>query len=242
MDNIQVSPPTPSVGLLIGGQGQTAGGFIPPPPPALPPPGAVSLSAPPVPGGGYTSLYAELMRIRTTQSTRRNSQEDYGHLVENDFLAVKQNPYSTFSIDVDTAAYANVRRLLNESQIPPKDAIRTEELVNYFAYDYPQPVKTDPFSISTEMSDCPWAPEHRLVSIGLQGRKAATENLPASNLVFLIDVSGSMCSPDKLPLLKKSFAMLVEKLRPQDRVSFVTYAGASGLVLPPTAGSEKRTI
>ncbi len=170
------------------------------------------------------------------------SSEEYGRIVESDFLAVKQNPFSTFSIDVDTAAYANVRRFINDGQLPPPDAVRSEELINYFTYDYPQPKGKEPFAISAEVGDCPWAKGHKLVHIGLQGREIASTNLPPSNLVFLIDCSGSMSDESKLPLLKRSFAMLVEKLRPQDRVSIVTYAGSSGLVLPPTSGKDKSTI
>lgn len=172
----------------------------------------------------------------------RIGNEEYGRLIESDFLAVKQNPFSTFSIDVDTAAYANVRRFINEGQLPPADAVRTEELVNYFTYDYPQPKDNQPFSINAEVADCPWAPAHKLVHVGLQGKEIPSANLPPSNLVFLLDVSGSMSDDAKLPLLKKSFAMMVEKLRPQDRVSIVTYAGNSGLVLPPTSGENKKTI
>ncbi len=253
------SPPMPSLTLSAGASSGVSapspkakprksrkrreGSFMPPPPCALPCP-AVS---PPMgsTGGGAGAPYVSVSPVEGKLSPYGNpyySEEDYGHLVENEFLAVKQNPYSTFSIDVDTAAYANVRRLIKESQMPPQDAVRTEELVNYFTYDYPQPKRSEPFSINTEVSDCPWAPEHRLVQIGLQGRKVPTGKLPASNLVFLIDVSGSMQDSNKLPLIKKSFNMLVERLRPQDRISIVTYAGSSGLVLPPTAGSQKRTI
>jgi Ca-activated chloride channel homolog len=170
------------------------------------------------------------------------SNEAYGRIIESDFLSVRQNPFSTFSIDVDTAAYANVRRILQSGVLPPEDAVRTEECINYFTYDYPQPKDNNPFSVNIEMSECPWAPGHKLALLGLQGRKIAEENMPPSNLVFLIDVSGSMSDPNKLPLLKQSFALLVEKMRPQDRVSIVTYAGSSGLVLPSTPGSQKRKI
>ena len=168
--------------------------------------------------------------------------EDYDHINENKFLKVADNPLSTFSIDVDAASYSNVRRFLNQGVLPPAGAVRIEEMINYFRYEYPQPKNNDPFSINTEISDAPWNKDHKLVLIGLQGKKIPTGNLPASNLVFLIDVSGSMNSPDKLPLVKASMKMLVDQLREQDKVSIVVYAGAAGLVLKPTGGDEKTTI
>jgi len=168
--------------------------------------------------------------------------EEYDAINENIFHDAIKNPLSTFSIDVDAASYSNVRRFINNGQHPPKDAVRIEEMINYFSYDYAQPKSDDPFAIHTELSVAPWNPKHRLVQIGLQGKKIATENLPPSNLVFLLDVSGSMADENKLPLLKSSFKMLVDKLRAQDRVAIVVYAGAAGLVLPPTAGNEKDKI
>jgi Ca-activated chloride channel family protein len=170
------------------------------------------------------------------------SREGYDHISDNPFLAVAANPLSTFSIDVDTASYANVRRFLTSGQLPPKDAVRIEELVNYFTYDYPEPESDAPFSITTELGACPWKPEHRLVLVGLRGRSLDDENLPPRNLTFLLDVSGSMNSPDKLPLLKQAMGMLVETLREEDRVAIVVYAGASGLVLGTTSGTQKDTI
>lgn len=170
------------------------------------------------------------------------NREGYDKITENRFLKATDNPLSTFSIDVDGAAYSNIRRFINNSQLPPAGAIRIEEMVNYFKYEYPQPVKDEPFSINTEISDAPWNKNHKLVLIGLQGKKIPTENLPASNLVFLIDVSGSMYGPERLPLVKSSMKMLVDQLRQQDRISMVVYAGAAGLVLPPTSGSEKIKI
>jgi len=170
------------------------------------------------------------------------SREGYDHINENKFLKVKDNPLSTFSIDVDAASYSNVRRFLNQGQLPPAGAVRIEEMVNYFHYTYPQPTGKDPFSINTEIADAPWNKDHKLVLIGLQGEKISTDNLPASNLVFLIDVSGSMSSANKLPLVKASMKMLVEQLRAQDKVSIVVYAGAAGLVLAPTSGSNKTKI
>ncbi|MCG6927408.1 MAG: VWA domain-containing protein, partial [Acidobacteria bacterium] len=168
--------------------------------------------------------------------------EAYDHIRDNPFLAAAANPLSTFSIDVDTASYANVRRFLTSGQLPPKDAVRIEELVNYFGYDYPEPEGDLPFSITTEVGTCPWTPEHRLVLAGLRGRSIDEENLPPRNLTFLLDVSGSMNSPDKLPLLKRAMTLLVGTLREEDRVAIVVYAGASGLVLPPTSGTHKGEI
>jgi Ca-activated chloride channel homolog len=168
--------------------------------------------------------------------------EEYATVHESGFLEVVQNPLSTFSIDVDNASYANMRRFINGGQTPPKDAVRIEEMVNYFSYDYPQPKGQDPFSVTTELSECPWNPEHQLLHIGLQGRKIPTEGLPPSNLVFLIDVSGSMNTPERLPLVKAAFKLLVGELRPQDRVAIAVYAGAAGLVLPSTPGDRKEEI
>jgi Ca-activated chloride channel family protein len=168
--------------------------------------------------------------------------EEYDGINENIFHDALRNPLSTFSIDVDAASYSNVRRFINYGQRPPQDAVRIEEMINYFDYDYQQPSGDDPFAIITEMSVAPWNPKHKLVHIGLQGKKIATDNLPSSNLVFLIDVSGSMNEPNKLPLLKTSLKMLVNELRDQDYVSIVVYAGAAGLVLEPTSGENKKRI
>lgn len=168
--------------------------------------------------------------------------EEYDRITENNFHKVTDDPLSTFSIDVDAASYSNVRRFLNSNQLPPADAVRVEEMINYFHYDYPQPLGKDPFSIHTEISNCPWNAKHKLVMIGLQGKKIPAENLPASNLVFLIDVSGSMQGPNRLPLVKSSLKLLVEQLREEDKISMVVYAGSAGLVLPPTSGSNKIKI
>jgi Ca-activated chloride channel homolog len=170
------------------------------------------------------------------------SQEDYDNFVENQFESPKSAPLSTFSIDVDNASYTNVRRFINNGQTVPKDAVRVEEMMNFFKYKYPQPQDENPFSINTEYSDCPWNPKHQLLKIGLQGKNIPTESLPASNLVFLIDVSGSMSDANKLPLLKQSLKILVNELRKKDKVAIVVYAGAAGMVLPPTTGDEKQTI
>ncbi|MFA6958922.1 MAG: VWA domain-containing protein [Thermoanaerobaculia bacterium] len=168
--------------------------------------------------------------------------EEYGRIVENRFVDPTREPLSTFGVDVDRASYAMVRRFLESGQLPPHDAVRIEELVNYFDYDYPAPRGGEPFSITTEMASCPWNERHRLLRIGLQAEKIDTKNLPPSNLVFLLDVSGSMNSPDKLPLLKSSLAMLVDNLRSDDSVAIVVYAGNAGLVLPPTPGNQKGRI
>lgn len=168
--------------------------------------------------------------------------EEYDRIYDNEFKEVKGNPLSTFSIDVDAASYSNMRRFINQGGLPPKDAVRVEEMINYFNYDYPQPKGSDPFSISMEMSDCPWNKENKLVHIGLQGKEIPMEKLPASNLVFLLDVSGSMESPDKLPLLKSALGLLIDQLGSSDRVSIVVYAGAAGVVLPSTPGNKKETI
>ncbi|MEQ9440222.1 MAG: von Willebrand factor type A domain-containing protein [Cyclobacteriaceae bacterium] len=168
--------------------------------------------------------------------------EEYATIRENPFLAATRNPLSTFSIDVDAASYGNIRRFINQGEMPPKDAVRIEEMVNYFTYDYPQPKSDVPFSISTELAECPWNPQHHLLHVGLQGKQIPTETLPPSNLVFLIDVSGSMEYSNKLPLLKKGFRMLTDQLRDEDRVAIVVYAGAAGVVLASTPGSDKATI
>lgn len=168
--------------------------------------------------------------------------EDYDNIVENKFLAATQNPLSTFSIDVDEAAYSNVRRYLENGSIPPAGAVRIEEMVNYFDYNYPKPVNGEPFTVNTEISECPWNPQHKLVHIGLQGKEIPVDNLPPSNMVFLVDVSGSMNEANKLPLVQASMNMLVDQLREKDKVAIVVYAGSAGLVLPSTSGSNKVKI
>ncbi len=168
--------------------------------------------------------------------------ENYNRIEDNPFQLASNSPLSTFSIDVDTASYSNIRRFINEGQLPPPDAVRIEELINYFTYDYPQPKGEQPFSLTTEISQAPWNPTHQLVQVGLQGKRISAENLPPSNLVFLIDVSGSMNNQNKLPLLKSALQLLVNELSEKDRVSIVVYAGAAGLVLPPTPGNQKDKI
>ncbi len=168
--------------------------------------------------------------------------EQYDRIDENPFLTVASQPLSTFSSDVDTASYANVRRFLHEGQLPPKDAVRLEELINYFHYDYPNPAPGDPLSIATEVGPSPWNPSFKLVRIGLRAPEIDDAMVPPRNLVFLIDTSGSMDEPNKLPLLVQSMGLLVDRLRPQDRVAIVAYAGSVGTVLPPTAGTKKDAI
>jgi Ca-activated chloride channel family protein len=201
-------------------------------------------SAPPLPPAAAPRLALEMEKRQ--ESFRAPlppiDREGYDHVRDNPFLAAAANPLSTFSIDVDTASYANVRRFLDEGRLPPKDAVRIEELVNYFRYQYPEPAGDSPFSITTELGPCPWEPEHRLVLVGLRGRAIDDESLPPRNLTFLLDVSGSMQSPDKLPLLKRAMGVLVDSLRDRDRVAIVVYAGSSGLVLPSTSGAEKGAI
>ena len=167
--------------------------------------------------------------------------ENYSHITSNSFKNVIDEPLSTLSIDVDTASYGHMRRYLQQyNEFPPVDAIRIEEMINYFSYDYPQPNGDDPLTIIAEISDAPWHNENKLVHIGIQGKKIDISKAPASNLVFLIDTSGSMS--DDLGLVKKSIEMLVYNLREEDSISIVAYAGSAGLVLRPTSGADKRTI
>lgn len=172
----------------------------------------------------------------------RPVEEHYSAITEHDFVETKNEATTTFAIDVDRASYANVRRMLSRNQLPPPDAVRLEEMVNYFTYSYPQPSNSDPFSITAEVSGCPWDPTHRLMRIGIQGRNLDEWKMAPNNLVFLLDVSGSMSPPDRLPLLQSAFRLLVDKLRAEDSVSIVVYAGQAGLVLPPTSGADKATI
>ena len=168
--------------------------------------------------------------------------EEYKHKQDNQYQDTARSPLSTFAIDVDTASYSNMRRFINSGQLPPADSIRTEEMINYFTYDYPQPTGSDPIAVSSETGTCPWQPNHKLVMLGIQGKNIAAESLPPGNLVFLIDVSGSMDQPNKLPLLKTAFKMMVKKLRPEDTVSIVVYASQTGVVLEPTSGAEREKI
>ena len=176
-------------------------------------------------------------------ATEPLDRENYAHLDDNPIKRVAEQPVSTFSIDVDTGSYSNIRRMLREGRLPPHDAVRVEELINYFSYHYPIPTTKDtPFSVTTEIAPSPWASHHQLLRIGIKGYEVPKNEIPAANLVFLIDVSGSMRSPNKLGLLKQSLTLLTQQLGARDRVSMVVYAGASGVVLSPTPGNEKATI
>ena len=193
---------------------------------------------------GLSSNVAGLSKKQRRKLKRKASKpgESYATIVENSFLAAKNHSFSTFAIDVDGAAYSNVRRFIQRGQLPPKDAIRTEEFINYFSYDYPIPQGEHPFSVHTELSECPWSDGHQLLHIGLRGYEPSPQEAPPANLVFLIDVSGSMSGAKKLPLLKQSLSLLVEQLRAKDRVAIVTYAGAFEVALLPTSGDQKDTI
>lgn len=175
-------------------------------------------------------------------STPITSNESYKEIEENAFKLVKASPLSTFSIDVDKAGYSNIRRMINSGIAIPKDAVKIEEMINYFDYDYPQPKDKHPFAIQTEFTQTPWNKDTKLVKIGLQGKIIPLNDVPPSNLVFLLDVSGSMNSQNKLPLLKSAFKLLTNQLREQDKVSIVVYAGAAGIVLEPTSGDQKIKI
>lgn len=192
------------------------------------------------------AYYVDGIKVRGSASQiperKVSDNEEYSLITENQFNNVKRRPLSTFSIDVDAASYSNIRRILTAGMLPPKDAVRIEEMINYFNYEYAQPKDQEPISITTEIGNCSWNPEHKLVKIGLKGRSIEAEKLPPNNLVFLIDVSGSMMDENKLPLIKRSFRLLVQQLRPEDKVSIVVYAGSSGLVLSPTSGKEKELI
>lgn len=199
--------------------------------------------------GGVSARYGDMRGVRTCRTVHygdevevEHNTESYDNIVENEFMDVMGNPLSTFSVDVDKASYSNVRRYLNNNQMPPKDAVRIEEFVNYFHYDYPAPVGEHPFSINLEAATCPWNPKHQIIQIGLKGKEISSEEIPPSNLVFLLDVSGSMSSYDKLPLLQKSMKFLVDKLRKEDKVAIVVYAGAAGCVLESTSGANKERI
>jgi Ca-activated chloride channel family protein len=176
------------------------------------------------------------------EASEEFSTEEYQHITDNPFRRVTDEPLSTFSIDVDTASYTNTRRFLNDGQLPPPDAVRIEEFINYFDYGYPEPEEGRPFSVSAELAGCPWEPDHDLLRVALQAKHLESEEQVARNLVFLIDVSGSMDAPDKLGLLKEAMGLLIDQLGPQDRVAMVVYAGAAGLVLDSTPGDRGKVI
>jgi Ca-activated chloride channel family protein len=194
------------------------------------------------PLNSIASIAASPPPVKTGRADPGYDREGYDPIAENPFLAVDANPVSTFSIDVDRASYGNVRRFIENGQLPPADAVRIEELVNYFPYADPAPRGEHPFAVTTQLGAAPWRAGHRLLRIGLRAASIDTRDMPPANLVFLMDVSGSMHSPDKLPLLKQAFGLLVDQLRPADRVAIVVYAGAAGLVLPSTGGDRKDEI
>ena len=196
----------------------------------------VQLAWEPAPGGG------EVTRCIKFELVDAATGDAYAPVFDNPFHLVAHQPLSTFSIDVDTASYSNVRRMLISGSLPPRDAVRIEEMVNYFDYDYPLPTDGRPFSVNVETSDCPWSPTHRLARIGIKGMEFAANQRPAANLVFLVDVSGSMQSANRLPLVQQSLRLLVGELRRDDQVAMVVYAGASGLVLPATQCGNHGTI
>ena len=204
------------------------------------------LGAPPVYGMDASKANMDMKACGTSyfmsEPSHSFNTEEYSRIYENRFLETLDNPLSTFSIDVDTGSYANVRRFLNHSQLPPKDAVRIEEMINYFEYDYPQPQGEHPFSVNTQLAACPWNSSAQLLHIGIRGKNLESKELPPSNLVFLLDVSGSMMPPNKLPLLISSFKLLVKELTSKDKVAIVVYAGAAGLVLPSTPGDQKEKI
>jgi Ca-activated chloride channel family protein len=196
----------------------------------------------PILAGGRESVSMDPGETSPETATEEFNTEEYDRIYENRFLKTTKNPLSTFSIDVDTASYANMRRFLTQGSLPYKDAIRIEELINYFTYDYPEPAGTEPFSSTIEVSECPWNRDHKLLHIGLQAKKISLQQLPSNNLVFLLDVSGSMSDPNKLPLLKETLKLLVNEMREIDSVAIVVYAGAAGMVLPSTKGTNKKKI
>jgi len=221
------------------------------PPPTPSPTGANTVKSVAASGGFSGGAHAgtalskpgHIGRLAPPEDQRR---EGYEAVAEADFVAAQATPLSTFSIDVDTASYSNLRRMLNAGSLPPAAAVRVEEMLNAFQYDLPRPdhrsPDAPPFAVSAEQSDAPWAPGHRLVRLSLQSTPIAVEALPPTNLVFLLDVSGSMNASNKLPLLKQSLGLLIDQLRPQDTVALTVYAGAAGVVLPPTSGAEKARI
>ena len=202
--------------------------------------GAISVSdVADVKAQNYYPQSSFMPMIRTVDQP---NSEEYGSFKENRFLSAKDQALSTFSLDVDAASYGNMRRMINQGQIPNKEAIRIEELINYFSYNYPQPTGKDPVKIVTETAVCPWATTHQLVRIGVKAREIPSENLPASNFVFLLDVSGSMSAANKLDLVKSSIKLLTNNLRKTDKVAIVVYAGAAGVVLESTEGTDKQKI
>ncbi|MGV3456737.1 vWA domain-containing protein [Sphingomonas sp.] len=232
-----------------GSGGYRPGSAMPPrryfaPPPAPPPPPPVMAAPAPraiVPGSAadYTARRVAPSQAAAAPYGSADNRERYAGKEVAAVQSVASAPVSTFSVDVDTGAYSNVRRFLQKGQTPPAEAVRTEEMINYFRYDYPLPAsRQQPFSVTTDVAQTPWNPDTRLVRIGLRGYDVTAQGRPAANLVFLVDVSGSMSSDDKLPLVKRALTMLADKLTPKDKVSIVVYAGAAGVVLDPTSNSK----
>lgn len=196
---------------------------------------------------GYSSYdsyspYYDIESYNEEYAMDEHNTEEYSYIKENDFLSVQTNPFSTFAADVDTASYANIRRMLLEGEEVPTDAVRVEEMINYFSYDYPEPQENEPFSVTTELAPCPWNTDTDLLLVGLQAEKMDTESLPPSNTVFLIDVSGSMDASDKLPLVKRAFLMLLENMTPRDRISIVTYASSDAVIIDGADLDQKTEI
>jgi Ca-activated chloride channel family protein len=229
----------PAAGRVAFAPGGIAGGVVGPMPAPAPAAAAASAPRPVAVSPAFSGANLDVERARRVVSP---GTESYASVAENTFIRASQEPLATFSIDVDTASYSNVRRFLSQNQLPPADAVRIEELVNYFTYDYAGPSGPHPIGASMEVADAPWNPRHRLVRVGIRARDIDVNKRPASNLVFLIDVSGSMNTPQKLPLVKSSLKLLVDQLGENDMVSMVVYAGSSGLVLPPTGGDRKAVI
>jgi Ca-activated chloride channel family protein len=195
-------------------------------------------------GGGLSNAHrpAQSVAIPREGAEEGFNTENYNHIVDNPFLSARENPQSTFSTSVDTASYSNVRRFLNQDELPPKDAVRIADLINYFDYTYPEPKGNEPVAIGLEMAPCPWNNQHHLLKIAVKARTIAQNEMPPRNLVFLIDTSGSMNDPVRLPLVKRSLELLIEQLGERDRVSIVSYAGEASLRLPPTPGSQTQKI
>ncbi len=193
-------------------------------------------------GPGTAASAASSEDMPVVNQGQRFNRDAYDAFADNPFVRVATDPRSTFSIDVDTASYSLVRRHLRDGQLPPKGAVRIEEMINYFTYVYPEPTGDRPFSVSSEVGAAPWASGHRLLKLGLKGKHVAPADVPGTNLVFLVDTSGSMSDENKLPLLKQAFSLLVQQLDAVDRVSIVAYAGSAGTVLPPTPGDQRATI
>ncbi|MBY0522204.1 MAG: VWA domain-containing protein [Gemmataceae bacterium] len=194
-------------------------------------------------GGGYSySTHSPDRLGGLPDDPNGPSTANYDRIYDNPLMAARENPLSTFSVNVDTASYSNARRFLNEGALPPKDAVRVADFVNYFGYDYPEPTGEHPISITADAAGCPWNDAHRLVRIGLRAKRIAPEAMPPRNLVFLVDVSGSMNAPKRLPLVKAGLNLLIEQLTDRDRVAIVVYAGEAGVRLPSTTGDRKDAI